>query len=370
MVDLHRANHLPKPGGAVIENLYGEARGPDPQASGIPGKLSVVAELANLASPYAIRVAATLRLADLIESGTRRLDDLAKAAGANPDALGRLMRYLTCRGVFAEPEPGIFAMTQSAKVLTSNHPMGLRGWLDLDGPAGGRMDVSFTGLLDSVRTGDTAYPKIFGGAVWEDLETRPDQAVAFGELMAGRAASFAPDVVNCYDWTDITHVVDVGGGAGLVLTKLLRTYPTMKGTLVDLPGPVSLARETFTAAGLADRSVAVEGSIFQALPAGGDLYLLASILHDWNDQDAITILRRCAQAAGGDHRILVVDRTSDRGDPLTFTFMDLLMLVFLGGRERNIDAFAELGKAAGVTLQAATPMPSGLSLLTFIVSPP
>lgn len=353
----------------MIENLYGEARGPDPHASGIPGELSVVAELANLASPYAIRAAATLRLADLIESGTYRLDDLAKAAGADLDALGRLMRYLACRGVFAEPEPEIFAMTQSAKVLTSNHPMGVRGWLDLEGPAGGRMDVSFTGLLDSVRTGDTAYPKIFGGAVWEDLESRPDQAVAFGELMAGRAASFAPDVVNCYDWSNITHVVDVGGGGGLILTELLRAYPTMKGILVDLPGPVSLARKAFTAAGLGDRSVVVEASIFQPLPTGGDLYLLASILHDWNDQDAIAILRRCAQAAGAGHRILVVDRTGDHGNPLTFTFMNLLMLVFLGGRERNIKEFAELGDAAGVTLQSATPTPSGLSLLTFIVNP-
>lgn len=344
----------------MIENLYGEALG------GNSGN-SVVARLANLASPYAIRVAATLRLADLLEARPRRLDDLAAAAGADPDALGRLMRFLTCRGVFDEPEPGLFAMTPSARVLTSRHPMGVRAWLDLDGPAAGRMDVSFTGLLDSVRTGESAYAKIFGSPVWEDLEDRPQAAAAFGELMASRAASFAPDMVNCYDWSDAGHVVDVGGGAGLVLCQLLHAYPGMKGTLVDLPAVALLASQMFEFAELSDRTTTVEGSLFDPLPAGGDVYLLASILHDWNDRDATRILYRCAQAAGPASRILVIDWTSDHGDPLTVTFMNLLMLVFLGGRERTIEEIAELGRATGLTLQSATPTPSGLSFLTFTV---
>ncbi len=338
-----------------------------PATQPAPVNYSVVAELANLASPYAVRVAATLRLADLIEAGTNRLDELAVAAGANPDALGRLMRYLTCRGVFAEPEPGVFSMTESARVLTSTHPMQVRGWFDLDGPAAGRMDVSFTGLLDAVRTGAAAYPKIFGRPVWEDLEGDIDMASSFGALMASRAASFAPDVVDCYDWNDISHVVDVGGGAGLLLAQLLQAHPAMKGTLVDLPAMASLAEATFESTGLAHRSSAVEGNIFDLLPAGGQLYLLASILHDWSDQDATAILCRCAQAAGAGRRILVVDRTSDHGNSLTFTFMNLLMLVFLGGRERTIAEFAKLGKAAGLSVQSASPTPSGLTLITFVV---
>ena len=275
----------------MIENLYGEARRTDSEDPTDPSELSVVAQLANLASPYAIRVAATLRLADLIEAQPRRLDELATAAGVNPDALGRLMRFLTCRGVFAEPEPGVFSMTESARVLTSNHPMRVRGWFDLDGPAAGRMDVSFTGLLDSVRTGETAYSKIFGRPVWEDFEDSPNLAASFGELMASRAASFARDVAKCYDWNDVTHVIDVGGGTGLLLTELLDGHPDLMGTLVDLPAMASLAEATFEVAGLSHRTSAVEGNIFDPLPASGDLYLLASILHDWNDQDATSILR-------------------------------------------------------------------------------
>lgn len=353
----------------MIENLYGEARSADPAVSVLPSELSVVAQLANLASPYAIRVAATLRLADLLEAKPRPLDELASAARANPDALGRLMRFLTCRGVFAEPQPGVFSMTESARVLTSNHPMGIRGWLDLDGPAAGRMDVSFTRLLDSVRTGETAYPKIFGRPVWEDLEDSPELASSFGELMASRAMAFAPDVAKCYHWDDVTHVVDVGGGAGILLAEILHSYPALKGTLVDLPGVVALAETTFEAAGLSHRAVAVTGNIFDPLPPGGNLYLLASILHDWSDRDATRILRRCAEAAGAGGRILVVDRTSDQGNLLTFTFMNLLMLVFLGGRERTLGEFATLGRAAGLILQSASPTPSGLSLITFLADP-
>ncbi|MGQ0719770.1 MAG: methyltransferase [Pseudonocardiales bacterium] len=352
----------------MIENLYGEARGTDSEDSANPSELSVVAQLANLASPYAIRVAATLRLADLIEAQPRRLDELAAVAGADPDALGRLMRFLTCRGVFAEPEPGVFSMTESARVLTSNHPMQARGWFDLDGPAAGRMDVSFTGLLDAVRTGETTYSKIFGRPAWEDLEDNPNLAATFGALMASRAASFAPDVVKYYDWNNVAHVIDVGGGAGLLLTALLHAHPAMTGTLVDLPAMASLAQTTFDTAGLSHRTSAIEGNIFDPLPPGGDLYLLASILHDWNDQDATKILRRCAEAAGAGSHILVVDRTSDHGNPLTFTFMNLLMLVFLGGRERTLDEFAALGTVTGLTLQSANPTPAGLSLLTFVVN--
>jgi hypothetical protein len=210
------------------------------------------------------------------------------------------------------------------------------------------MDVSFTELLAAVRTGEPAFPKIFGRPVWEDLEDHPDLANSFGALMASRAASFAADVVNCYDWNGITQVVDVGGGSGQVLTRLIQPYPAMNGTLVDLPAIASLAQSTFDAAGIANRASAVEGNIFDTLPAGGQLYLLASILRDWNDHEAIAVLRRCAEAAGIGHRILVVDRTSEHGNSLTFTFMNLLMLVFLGGKERTIVEFAELGQAAGL----------------------
>jgi hypothetical protein len=349
----------------MIENLYGEA--PHPPTTETPGDLSLVAQQANLGSPYAVRVAATLRLADLIKSGTHRLPDLAAAAGAHPDRLGRLMNFLIARGVFRRTAPDEYAMTESAKVLTSDHPMGVRAWLDLEGPAGSRMDACWTGLLDSVRTGEPAYPKIFGSPVWEDLEAHPETGAKFGELMAGRAASFVPEVVKGYDWEGIGHVVDVAGGTGLLLAELLQQQPATRGTLVDLPAVVPLARDRFAAAGITDRTEIVEGSMFDPLPAGGDLYILASIVHDWDDAEAGTILRRCAEAAGPGRRILVVDRTSDHGDPLTFTFMDLLMVVFLGGRERSLRQFAALGANAGLAPESASSIPCGLSLITFVV---
>ena len=352
-------------GSPMIENLYGEA--PHPPTVETPDDLSLVAQQANLGSPYAVRVAATLRLADLIHAGTRRLADLAAAAGAHPDRLGRLMNFLIARGVFRKTGPDEYAMTESAKVLLSDHPMGVREWLDLEGPAGSRMDACWTGLLESVRTGEPAYPRIFGRPVWEDMDAQPQIGARFGELMAGRAASFVPEVVKEYEWDGTGHVVDVAGGTGLLLAELLQMRPEVRGTLVDLPAVIPLARERFAAAGIADRTEIVQGSMFDPLPAGGDLYVLTSIVHDWDDAEAEAILRRCAEAAGPGRRILVVDRTSDHGDPLTFTFMDLLMVVFLGGRERSLDQFAELGARVGLAPESARAIPCGLSLLTYVV---
>lgn len=329
--------------------------------------LAVLASQANLAAPYAVRVAATLRVADHIAAGARTLDQLAAAAHANRDALAHLLRFLAGRGVFAEPEPGVFAQTPASELLLSDRLEDLRGWYDLTLPAANGMDVSWTGLLGSVRTGETAYPKIFGGPVWEHLEREPERAAAFGALMAARGASFAPDVASQYDWSRFGHVVDVAGGIGVVLSAVLRTHPSMRGTLVDMPSLTPVAKATFEAAGIADRASAVDGSLFEPLPAGADVYLLASILHDWSDEDAAAILRRCAQAAGPGRRILVVDRTTDHGNPLTFTFMNLLMLVFLGGRERSVDQFAQLAAPLGLTLESASPTPIGLSLVTFTV---
>lgn len=381
----------------VLNRPAWEDHGDQPEQLPASNGLAVLASQANLAAPYAIRVAATLGLADHIASGARGLDQLATAAKADPDALAQLLRFLTARGVFTEPERGVFAQTAASELLRSNRVEDLRGWYDLTLPAANGMDVSWTGLLGSVRTGEVAYAKIFGGPVWEHLEREPERAAAFGGLMAARGASFASDVASEYDWSRFGSVVDVAGGTGVVLSAILHAQPSMRGTLVDMPSLTPIAKATFEAGGIADRADAVVGSLleppagadvdplasilhdgsdehaaailrlFEPLPAGADVYLLASILHDWSDEDAAAILRRCADAAGPGRRILVVDRTTDHGNPLTFTFMNLLMLVFLGGRERSVNQFARLAAPVGLTLESATPTPIGLSLVTFTV---
>jgi SAM-dependent methyltransferase len=164
-------------------------------------------------------------------------------------------------------------------------------------------------------------------------------------MMAVNMSGVLPDILSAYDWGSLTHVVDVGGGNGALLTE----HPTLRGTLVDLPKPAEAARRAFAAAGLADRADVVAGSFFDPLPSGADAYLLSDVLHDWDDGDAKAILRRCAEAAGDRGKILVIGEYGPDGEsPSTAT--DLRMFVFLNGHERRVSEVAALAGDCGLRL--------------------
>lgn len=318
--------------------------------------------LADLITPMAIRVAATLQLADRIAAGTTTLTELAADTDADPDALGRLLRYLAARNVFAEPEPGQFALTGSAEPLRDDHPDQMRAWLDLTG-AIGRADLAFGALLDVVRTGKPGYPMVHGRGFWADLSGDSGLTASFDAQMARNSALWAPWLA-AQEWSGTLHVVDVAGGTGTLLISLLQAHPQLRGTLVELPATAAAAERALAEAGLSGRCDVVVGSFFDPLPAGADVYLLSSIVHDWNDADATAILRRCAQAAGPGRRVLLGElvATGDE-DRRTFTQVDLRMLVYLGGRERTLEDFTALADAAGLTITSVTPTEWGNSLI-------
>jgi precorrin-6B methylase 2 len=327
--------------------------------------------LTDAITPWAVRAAATLRLADLISAGTTSLPDLAAKAHADPDALRRLMRYLTVRGVFAETEPGVYALTPAADMLREDHPAGRRTWWDVDGVAG-RIEGSFIRLKDAICTGEAAYPLVYGQPFYEDMATNPERARSFNALMATHASYFG-QIVSGYDWSGVKHVFDIGGGTGALLTEILRGNPGMNGTLVDLPGVVEEAEEALAAAGIADRAAVVGGSIFQRLPAGGDLYVLSNVLHDWGDDKATEILRRAAEAAGSDGRVLVVQilvdmaqqESMDPGELYFITQMDLRLLSLMGGKERTYEEFVHLAANAGLKPRSRVKVPAGQTLMEF-----
>lgn len=149
-------------------------------------------------------------------------------------------------------------------------------------------------------------------------------------------------------------MVDVGGGNGALLAAMLREHPALRGTVLDLPGAADAARTALTAAGLADRTEVVAGSFFDPLPAGAGGYLLSAVLHDWDDQAARAILRRCAQAAGTHGRVLVVEKIGADGESLR-TGMDLRVLAYFGGRERGVAELAALAAASGLSVAAVHP---------------
>ncbi|ACZ89663.1 methyltransferase [Streptosporangium roseum] len=311
--------------------------------------------MAHLATPMVLRVAATLRIADHIAAGLRTAPELAEAVNADADALDRLMRYLAARDVLSRDESGRYALTARGEALRDDHPAGMRALLDVDG-AVGRIELSFVQLLHSVRTGEAAYPVQFGRPFWEDLAADPARADSFNGWMSANVPARAPGLLSCYDWGSLGHVVDVGGGDGSLLIALLTEYPELRGTVLDQPDTAEVARKSLAAAGLADRADIVAGSFFDPLPPGAGGYVLSWIIHDWNDTAARAILRRCAEAAGPDGTVFVLE-TIDAGGGAPHTGMDLRMLVHCGGKERGVAEITAL--AAGSGLKAVAVYPAG-----------
>ncbi len=189
--------------------------------------------------------------------------------------------------------------------------------------------------------------------------------------MAVQVSMVADEVTTAYDWSDVRRVVDVGGGTGTLLAALLAKYPTLLGTLVDLPSSVEAARRNLDAAGLSDRCTFFPGSFFAPRHPmdwrpSGDVYVLSRILHDWNDDDASAILRRCAEAAGSAGRVLVIEQLVATSETSSMTTtMDLRMLAVFGGQERSLDEYRTLAAAAGLSLQENIVTKAGRSILEF-----
>lgn len=312
---------------------------------------------ADLVTPMAIRVAATLRLADHITAGTRTSEALAAAVDADPDALRRLLGHLVTAGVLSRADSDTYSLTSLGEQLRDDHPDGVRRWIDLEG-AIGRADLCFVQLLHTVRTGEPAFPRQFGLGYWDALSADSGWAASFDALMGSRLHSDAPAVAGAYPWGTLGQVVDVGGGNASLLIDILRAHRDLRGTVLDLAGPVSRAEQAIVAAGLDGRAGTQVGSFFDALPAGAGGYILSGVLHDWDDADAARILRRCADAASKTGRVLVVDHIGHAhgsADGPRDTEGDLRMLCYCGGRERTLDSLGELAGSAELEVGSVTP---------------
>lgn len=303
-------------------------------------------ELADLTRPLAIRTAATLRLADHVAAGADGADSLARAADADVGALRRLMNYLIAVGVFAEGPDGRYRLTELGDCLRDEHPDQTRRALDMDG-GHGRADLCFVDLARAVRTGRATYAERYGRPLWQDLSANPAWSGSFDADMALKTSHAAAALAAGYDWSRLRHFVDVGGGTGELLIALLNAHPMLTATLLEQPLPAAAATGRLARAGLAGRAEVVAGSFFDPLPAAGG-YLLYDILHNWDDEDATRILRRCAEAAGETGSVLVIEPT-DLTDPF-IAMVDLRMLVFFGGRQRSVGQIADLAAPTGLTV--------------------
>jgi uncharacterized glyoxalase superfamily protein PhnB len=325
----------------------------------VPSEVARLWERLDLITPFALRVVATLRVADHLIADPRPVEDLAARVGADADALRRLLRYLMARGVFAETGDGRFALTELAHPLRDDHPSGTRRWLDLEG-FGGTMDLSFVDLLSTVRAGRS--PRALPESGLTDA-----LSASFDDVMEAQSRQQAPAIVAGWEWSAATHVVDVGGGTGTLLVSLLREHAALRGTLVELPRTAVRARRLLAGEGLAGRCAVVSGDLFDLALPTGDVYLLKFVLHGLENEQAILALTRCRAAGGPTAHVLVVERSVASGDDrAAFSAMDLRMLVLGTGRERTLEEYATLAAAAGLRLHRATPTPVGVHLIDLV----
>jgi hypothetical protein len=221
---------------------------------------------------------------------------------------------------------------------------------------GGLFGRAFSDAEYSLRTGQPAFPKTYGRPLFDYLRDSPEDGAAFTAAMAGFAATEAQEILAAYDFGAARRIVDVGGGDGTLLTAVLAANPGQTGELLDQPEVAAAARERITAAGLDGRATAAAGDFFSSVPAGGDLYLLKWIIHDWPDEQAVAILRRCRSAMAPGSRLLLIERVlPDTDAPHTSKVWDFTMLVVLGGRERTKAEYARLLSSAGLRLERVLP---------------
>ncbi|MEW2564767.1 methyltransferase [Streptomyces griseorubiginosus] len=311
----------------------------------------------------AIAVAAELRLADHLDAHPGAgLALLAELTGCHADSLGRLLRHLAGLGLVAADPDGSYHLTELGEPLRT-------GAADSFQPLallyGGPFYRSFGELAHSVRTGEEAFAKVFGEHHFPHFARHPELADLFDRAMAASAPMFAP-VAGLVDLSAHRVVVDVAGGNGELLGRLLRAAPHLRGVLLERPHAVEAAEKAFAEAGLADRCRFVAGDFTSEVPDGGDLYVLSRVLHDWDDERCLTILRRCAQAMAPGSELLLIERLLPTDARLSLAVAwDLHMLCNVGGRERTEDHYRRLLDEAGFDFTSCHELPLQAALLSF-----
>ena len=304
-----------------------------------------------------IYVAAELGIADLLREGPKTADELALASGAHGPSLYRLLRMLAGYGIFVEDGPGRFGLTPAGALLQTGALRDVvRMMNEADWNAAGH-------LLHSIKTGKSAFNHVHGLGFFEYLGAHPDAQERFDRGMANGASIENPVVAGSYDFSKFRRIVDVGGGRGGLLAEILKLYPTPKGVLYDQPQVVAHP-DYLTTAGVRDRCEVVAGNFFESVPRGADAYVVKRIIHDWDDDICVGILRRCRDAVSDEGRVIVVDAVVPAGNEFHSSKpSDLLMMVLLGGRERAEADFRSLFRRAGLKLNQIVSTASVVSIV-------
>jgi hypothetical protein len=309
-----------------------------------------------------IYVAAKLGIADLLKDSPKSCDELATATGTHAPSLYRVLRALASLGVFAETQPNHFSLTPLAACLQSDVPDSIRAYVILRGEEQYR---AWGDLLHGVQTGGSSFEHIYGMNLFDYLAQNPESAKIFDESMTNLSAIESAAIAASYDFSSIQTLVDVAGGEGLLIASILKSNPTLKGVLFDRPYVIERAKRFLEAEGVLERCQLAAGNFFESVPEGGDAYILKHIIHDWDDERAIAILKQCHKVMPDNGKVLVAEQVIPPGnEPFMGKLLDLHMLVMApGGRERTEAEYRALFEKAGFKLTRIVPTQREVSIV-------
>jgi SAM-dependent methyltransferase len=274
------------------------------------------------------------------------------------------MRALASVGILTENAVGRFDLTPLGQTLRSDVPGSLRAWALT--VLGEECQAAWGNLMHSVRTGEIAFDNVFGMDIWAYRAEHASRAQIFDDAMGNLITVYNRAVAEAYPFSNFKKIADVAGGTGRFMILLLQSNPGMSGILCDLPHVAHKAAHAFADAGVADRCAVVSGDIFESIPDGADAYVLSRVLHDWNDERALAILRNCRKVVKKHGRLIIVERVvperGERVSPAVFV-SDLQMMAMNGGRERSKAEWSALLATAGFRLGTLIPTSSVMSVI-------
>jgi hypothetical protein len=340
----------------MLENWFGQG------ASELPPSLRVYFLSQGGIISNTLVLAAELGLADHLADGPRSSKELAQATSTHPRSLYRLLRVLCSFGVFTEIQPDSFAQTPLSECLRTGVPGSMRSWLRLIGIK--TRYYMQAEALHSIKTGEPVFELVTGMDFFAHHAAHPEEGAIFDQAMNDMGRGVAAAVVQSYDFSGIRKIIDVGGGHGTLITPILQKYPEMTGILFDSPHVAERARESIISAGLAQRCEIVGGDFFESVPAGCDAYLLRWIIHNWDNERAVTILRNCRQGMGKRSRLLLLESVIPAGNEFhPGKFMDYIMLIMFGSQERTEEEYESLLRESDLLLNKVVPTGTHLSII-------
>jgi hypothetical protein len=326
--------------------------------------------MAYMAS-QAVHAATKLGVADVLSKGALTFDEIARATQSQPDKIHRLLRALAAFDVVKDLGSGRFELTQAGDCLRADSPTSVRPLVLLLGSES--FYGAFASLDACVKTGENAYQILHGlESSFVYYERHPNAGRIFDDAMSANSALVGATAAKAYDFSGVGRVVDVGGGHGKVLASILKAHLNLRGVLFDLPRVIEGASAFLAREGVADRCEAVGGDMFKSVPAGGDVYVLSHVIHDWDDEHSTKVLQVCRRGMAPSAKLLILDRVMpERVEADTMAqgnvLLDLRMMVgTVGGRERTAEEFKALLRTAHLQLARVIPTPAPVSVIEAI----